>query len=194
MKEKTLNVRKIVIRILIVLLVLFGIWNGLWLYYRQHCFVRVAEQAGMTKHNEMNVHYLSEVPLENGITAHYGIFCPPYLRFSHNYTAFEEPEEGRIEQDGKYIYPCDYRITLSVHPPLFGEPLYQIQIYDQKTANAQYLAGETNELPSGDIYTFDVDAAMNIIREWSYGGQAVWDDAHDDAYAMFTRAKGVFGL
>lgn len=30
---------------------------------------------------------------------------------------------------------------------------------------------------------------MNIIQEWSYGGQAVWDDAHDEAYAMFTRAK-----
>lgn len=195
MKEKTLNVRKIVICILIVLLVLFGIWNGLWLYYRQYRFVRVAEQAGMTKQTDRNGYYLSEVPLGNGMTAHYGVFCPPYLRFSHNYTAFEEPDKPHIEQDGKYIYPCDYRITLTVHPSLFGEPrYYQIQIYDQKTANAQYLAGETNELSYGDIYTFDVDADMNIIREWSYGGQAVWDDAHDDAYAMFTRAKGVFGL
>lgn len=194
MKEKTLNVRKIVIRILIALLVLFGIWNGLWLYYRQHYFIRVAENAGMTRQQDMDTHYLSEVPLENGITAHYGVFCPPYLRFAHNYTAFEEPDEGRIEQDGKVIYPCDYRITLTVHPSLFGKPRYQIVIYDLKTANEEYLAGKTAELDYGKQYTYDVDADMNIIRDWSYGGEAVWDDAHNEAYAMFTRAKEVFGL
>ena len=65
MKEKTVNVKKTVIGILIVLLVLFGIWNGLWLYYRQHCFVRVAENAGMTEQHDMNTYYLSEVSLEN---------------------------------------------------------------------------------------------------------------------------------
>ena len=195
MKEKTLNVRKIVIRILIVLLVLFGIWNGLWLYYRQYRFVRVAENAGMTRQQDMmDTHYYSEVPLENGNIAHYGVFLPHYLRFSHNYEAYEEPTPPFIEQDGKYIYPCDYRITLTVHPSLFGKPRYQIVIYDLKTANAEYLAGKTSELDYGKQYTFDVDAEMNIIREWSYGGQAVWDDAHDEAYAMFTRAKDVFGL
>ena len=194
MKEKTLNVRKIVIRILIVLLVLFGIWNGLWLYYRQHYFIRVAENAGMTRRQDMDTHYLSEVPLENGNTAHYGVFLPHYLRFSHNYTAYEEPPPPFIEQDGKYIYLCDYRITLGIHPFLFGEPRYEIQIYDQKTANADYFAGKTAELDCGNIYTFEVDADMNIIQEWSYGGQAVWDDAHDEAYAMFTCAKDVFGL
>lgn len=72
---------------------------------------------------------------------------------------------------------------------LFSEPRYEIQIYDQKTANADYPAGKTAELDCGNIYTFEVDADMNIIQEWSYGGQAVWDDAHDEAYAMFTRAK-----
>lgn len=195
MKEKTTNIRRIVIRILIVLLILFGIWNGLWLYYRQHYFIRVAENAGMTKQQDMmNTHYLSEVSLENGNTAHYGVFLPHYLRFSHNYEAFEEPNPPFIEQDGKYIYPCDYRITLGVHPSLFGKPRYQIVIYDLKTANEEYLAGKTAELDYGKQFTFDVDAHMNIIQEWSYGGQAVWDDAHDEAYAMFTRAKDVFGL
>lgn len=194
MKEKTLNVRKIVIRILTVLLVLFGIWNGLWLYYRQYRFVRVAENASMTAQHDRNTHYLSEVQLENGNTAHYGVFCPPYLRFSHNYEAFEEPNPPFIEQDGKYIYPCDYRITLTVHPSLFGKPRYQIVIYDLKTANAKYLEGKTAELDYGKQYTYDVDADMNILRDWSYGGQTVWDGAHDEAYAMFTRAKEVFGL
>ena len=194
MKEKMISIRRIVIRILIVLLILFGIWNGLWLYYRQHCFVRVAEQAGMTKQKDMHVFYISEVPLENGITAHYGVFCPPYLRFAYNYSAHESPEPDRIEKNGKWLYQCDYRIDLRIHPSLFGEPRYQIQIYDQKTANADYLAGKTAELDCGNIYTFEVDADMNIIQEWSYGGQAVWDDAHDEAYAMFTRAKDVFGL
>lgn len=194
MKEKTVNLKKTVIGILIVLLVLFGIWNGLWLYYRQHCFVRVAENSGMTEHHDMNTYYLSEVPLENGNIAHYGVFLPHYLRFSHNYSAFEEPEKVQIEQDGKYIHSCDYYITLSVHPALFGEPRYQIQIYDWKTANEEYLSGKTAELDYGDIYTFDVDADMNIIRTWSYGGTEIWENAHDEAYALFTRAKEVFGL
>lgn len=194
MKEKTVNVKKTVIGILIVLLVLFGIWNGLWLYYRQHCFVRVAENAGMTEQHDMNTYHLSEVPLENGNIAHYGVFLPHYLRFSHNYSASEEPATGRIEQDGKYIYPCDYRIWLTVYPSLFGEPRYQIVIYDQKTANEEYLSGKTAELDCGKQYTFDVDADMNILQTWSYGGTEIWENAHDEAYAMFTRAKEVFGL
>ena len=194
MKEQTVNIRKTIIRILAVLLVLFGIWNAVWLYYWQHDFVRVAEQAGLEKHPDMQRYYLGEVALENSNMAHYGVFCPPYLRFSHNYTAFEEPDIARIEQDGKWLYPEDYHVTLTVHPSLFGKPRYQLQIYDQKAANAQYLADETQTLGSGDIYTFDVDENMEIIREWTYGGQAVYDAAYAQAYAMFTRAKEVFGL
>ena len=196
MKEKTLNVKKTIIRTLVILLVLFGIWNGLWLFYRQYYFVHVAKQAELTDKKRLveTTLYQKEVTLCNGITAHYNIFCPPYLRFSHNYFAYEEPDEGRIEQNGKWIYPNDYRITLSVHPVMFGKPRYQIQICDQKTANEQYLAGETKELESGNFYTFDVDTDMNILREWSYGGRPIWDNAYDDTYAMFTRAKEVFGL
>ena len=196
MKEKTLNIRKTIICILAVLMVLFGVWNGLWLFYRQYYFVRVAKQANLEeqKGTLSRTLYLTEVSLGDGITAHYNVFCPPYLRFSHNYFAYEEPDEGRIEQNGKWIYPNDYRITLSVHPTLFGKPRYQIQIYDQKTANEQYLRGETEDLESGNVYTFDVDEDMNILQEWSYGGKQVWNDAYDDTYTMFTRAKEVFGL
>ena len=196
MKEKTLNVKKTIIRTLAILLVLFGIWNGLWLFYRQYYFVHVAKQANLKEQKgaHSRTFYLTEISLGDGITAHYCVFCPPYLRFSHNYSASEEPDEGRIEQNGKWIYPNDYRITLSVHHTLFGKPRYRVQICDQKTANEQYLAGETKDLASGDFYTFDVDADMNILREWSYGGRAIWDDAYDDTYTMFTRAKEVFGL
>ncbi len=194
MEEKTVSIKKIIIRILTVLLVLFGIWNGLWLYYWQYYFVRVAKEAGLEKRKSPSVYYVGNVQLDNGCTARYHVFCPPYLRFSHNYTASEEPDEGRIEQGGKYIYPNDYRIVLIVHPSLFGKPEYQIDIYDQKTANEQYLSGETQELESGTIYMFDVDENMNIIKEWTYGGKEVFDDAYEDAYAMFIRAKKVFGL
>ncbi|MDE6678360.1 MAG: hypothetical protein K2K02_04900 [Ruminococcus sp.] len=196
MKEKTFNIRKTIIRTLAVLLVLFGIWNGLWLFYRQYYFVRVAKQAELTEKrgNFGNASYQKEITLPDGITARYNIYCPSYLRFGHNYSASEEHTVGRIEQNGKWIYPDDYRITLSVHPVLFGKPRYQIHIYDQKTANEQYLNGEVNELTSGNSYIFDVDEDMNILREWSYGGNTVWNDAYDDTYAIFTRAKEVFGL
>ena len=196
MKEETLNIKKIIMRTLAILLVLFGIWNGLWLFYRQYYFVRVAKQANLEEQKGAHIKtsYLTEVSLGEGITAHYCVFCPPYLRFSHSYSASEEPDEGRIEQDGQWIYPNDYRISLSVHPVLFGNPQYRIQIYDQKTANEQYLTGETKELTSGNAYTFDVDADMNILKEWSYGGKPIWNDAYDDTYAMFIRAKEVFGL
>ena len=196
MKEETLNIKKIIMRTLAILLVLFSIWNGLWLFYRQYYFVRIAKQAELTgqKTGFRTVYYQKEVALCDGLMAHYNVSCPPYLRFSHNYSASEEPDEGRIEQDGKWIYPNDYRITLSVHPTLFGNPQYRIQIYDQKTANEQYLTGETKELTSGNAYTFDVDADMNILKEWSYGGKPIWNDAYDDTYAMFIRAKEVFGL
>lgn len=196
MKEETLNIKKIIIRIFVILLILFGIWNGLWLFYRQYYFVRIAKQAELTdkKGHFGTTYYQKEVTLRNGITAHYNVYCPPYLRFSHNYSASEEPNEGRIEQNGKWIYPNDYRIALSVQPTLFGKPQYRIQIYDQKTANEQYLMGETKDLTSGNAYTFDVDADMNILKEWSYGGKPIWNDAYDDTYAMFIRAKEVFGL
>lgn len=196
MKEKTLNIRKTIIRILAVLMVLFGIWNGLWLFYRQYYFVRVAKQANLVKQKGAHdrTYYMMEVPLDEGTKANYCVFCPAYLRFGCNYSAFEESVKGRMEQDGKWLYADEYGIRLSVHPVLFGKPRYQIQICDQKTANEQYLAGETKDLPSGDFYTFDVDADMNILREWSYGGRPIWDDAYDDTYAMFTRAKEVFGL
>lgn len=194
MKEQTVNIRKTIIRILAVLLVLFGIWNAVWLFYLQLRFVRVANQADLEKQEGEKLCYLGEMPLESSGTARYGVFCPPYLRFSHNYTVSEEPDIVHVEQDGKWLWACDYSIHLIVRPSLFGKPQYQLTIYDQKTANEQYLANETQMLGSGDIYTFDVDENMEIVREWTYGGRAVYDAAYEQAYAMFTRAKEVFGL
>ena len=195
MKETTVNVRKIVIRFLIFLLAVFAIWNGLWLFYRQYYFVRVANHAEMEQPetNLERAYFDLRVPIpENGSTACYGITCPQYLRFGSNYFTSEEPG-GYVEQDGKWVYPTDYRIFISIHPILFSKPSYQLQIYDYKTANEQYLA-EKNDALNPQIYTFDVDENMEIIQEMTYGGRAIYDAAYDDAYTMFCRAKAVFGL
>lgn len=195
MKEKSVNIKKAVISVLAVILSLFGIYNGVWLFYRQFYFVRIAEREDFTiLKDEEDTHYHNETLLEDGTVAYYEITCPRYLSFSQGYTAFEEPEQDRINKDGKWIHSNAYRITLTVRPSLFGNPRYQIQIYDQKSANEKYISNETEELTCGNIYTFDVDSNMNITQEWSYGGKEIWENAHDEAFAIFSRAKDVFGL
>ncbi len=194
MKEKTVNARKIIIRFLLIIAVLFLLLNGAWLYFRQHYYVTVADNAEMTKSRSGGqTHYELSIPIpEENSTARYGITCPQYLRFGFGYFVTEEPD-SYVERDEKWLYPFDFHIFLSIHPELFGEPRYQLSIYDYRTAYADLLAGRTENLEP-EIYMLNVDENMEILQELTYGSRAVYDAAYDDAYALFCRAKAVFGL
>ena len=194
MKEKTVNAKNIIIRFLLVIAALFLLLNGVWLWFRQHYYVTVANHAEMTKSKMgRQTHYELSIPIpEENSTARYSITCPQYLRFGFGYFASEEPD-SYVEQDGKWLYPSDFHISLTIHPELFGKPRYQLSIYDYRNTNADLLAGRTENLEP-EIYMLDVDENMEILQELTYGSRAVYDAAYNDAYALFCRAKAVFGL
>lgn len=190
MNIKLKKIHKVIIVVIFVLILAFGIWNALWFLYRYKCFSKVVNDSNYFKQNsDISKSYLyTEVDETSKMTYNYSVFFPDYLKFSKNYCCIPMIE---INEDGTYVN--DYIVALTIKPKLFGEYRYTMTIYDFKTANEQYLAGNNNNLEY-NVFELEVDKKLNVIKELSYGSEKMFQNAFNESSETFNHAKKIFNF
>lgn len=188
MNLKLKKFHKAIIAVILVLILAFGIWNALWFFYRYKCFSKIVNDSNYFKQNsDISKSYLyTEVDETSKMTYNYSVFFPDYLKFSKNYCCLPTIE---INDDGTYAN--DYFVALTIKPKLFGEYRYTLTIYDFKTANEQYLAGNNNNLEY-NVFELEVDKELNVIKELSYGSEKMLQNAYNESKETFNHAKKIF--
>lgn len=182
------RIKRIGIIILTILIAVFLIWNILWFFYRQQYFVKIVQDStSFSESTDIEKSYIYQETEQNTDTIYsYSVFFPHYLRFDNNYCCLPSLD---IDENG--MYSNDYFAAITIKPRLFRDYRYIVTIYDLKTANELFLAGK-NDYLEYDVYVLEVNDEMQIIKELTYGGALIMQNAYTEVEKTFNKAKDVF--
>lgn len=169
MNKKT---KKILIIIFAFVTVIFLALNILWFTYRYNCFVEVVNANSNCMEIPSKGHKIYDLTPDknqsvNDFSGH--IFFPKYLKFSGNYNI----SQALYMNDDGSGYLNDYHVSLSIHPHLFKEMDFRMEIQDYTKNGMQR-------------YTFDTNKNLEVIKNYGLDPSEVLENP--DLKALIDKA------